>query len=125
MNDSTTARLEAAKETQTDLTVCIGTYGGPVLVHVVEVHEDGTVVLSFQDQSVHKYDISRIKVQKTNAPTTTWGYFEDVGNAHAFAREIDPDAWELGDKANFATLVSVAKSEEEAELLVTQFTIDE
>ena len=58
---------------------------------------------------------------RLEAATTAWGYFEDVGNAHAFAREIDPDAWELGDKADFATLFSVTRSKEEAELLVTQF----
>jgi len=51
----------------------------------------------------------------------TWGYFEDVGNAHAFAREIDSEAWELGDKANnSATLVAVTTFEE-AELLVARF----
>ena len=50
----------------------------------------------------------------------TWGYFEDVGNAHSFSREIDPEIWELGDRADFATLVAVTTFEE-AELLVARF----
>ena len=53
--------LRKAKDDGAQITVRIGTYGMPVRVHVVDVLDE-TVVLSFQDQSVHEYKTHLVKL---------------------------------------------------------------